>query len=559
MIIIPYFIGLVASVIVFTKPVTCRYLQFFQQEEYDDERFIRWLFKNLSFEKRAVSLCLLALAVFGLLWAVSLEITVLSILFTIIFYIFTLWAGMSNKTVTEKKALAYTSRANRILYITTSCQVASVLILYGACVALVYHYVEPGAIIPLSFGLFLTILIYLLYIPFSMLIANRMLAPYEYSVQRGFLNEAKEKLKEYEPRIIGITGSYGKTSIKHILSHILSSHEPTLATPGSVNTQMGITRIIREKLRPEHRNFIVEMGAYGIGSIQRLCDLTPPNIALVSAVGLAHYERFQSIDTVKQAKSELPQNVPKEGFAILNGDDENVRGMAEMINCPAFFYGEHGQLGELHCRLLESDCVDSGTRCVFEYENTSHEITLALYGKHQALNAAGAFLLAAKLGVPLLTIKAALKSTPAIAHRLVVQKSPEGVTHIDDTYNSNPEGFRNALEVLRSLNGQRKILLTPGMVELGKQHDAEHEKIGKQAAEVCDYVALIAPHRIEAMRQGLINNGFPEENLKTFDSLHQAREWLSDFLQLGDVLLLENDLPDLYESRSAFQWFQATG
>ncbi len=553
------------AVLLTVWPVMRRYLQFFQQEEYDGRRFLKWCAKTLSFEKRTTLLSILML----LFWIFFLFIPKESWWFEpglyhnpaliIICLLLTAALAWSNLLRKSKKPLVMTARAKRIF------GVSMLLVLVG------FYLLTPGILnfwpryqaIPdldqmMIYHLccYFTALIFLLQLsPGLMVLGNIILSPWENRNQKRFLNEALQRLDEYKPTIIGITGSYGKTSVKHILAHILSAHDQTLYTPGSVNTQMGITRIIREKLRRDHRFFIVEMGAYGIGSIQKLCDLTPPDMALVTAVGVAHYERFKTIETVAQAKSELPKALNPNGIAILNGDDKQCRKMADEIEAHAFFYGEKQEIGPLDCWLKQTEIHANGTQCTLVYNDKTYDILLPIHGLHQAHNAAGAFLAAVKLGVPPITAVAALQSVPPIAHRMVVERDSNGVTIIDDAYNSNPVGFKNALNLLRMLEGERKILVTPGMVELGERHEEEHYQIASIAASICDMVCLVAPHRITAMRRGLIESGFSEDNVYEFKTLKEARNWLSHFLRNGDVVLFENDLPDLLELQTAYTLF----
>ena len=294
------------------------------------------------------------------------------------------------------------------------------------------------------------------------------------------------------------------------------------------------------------------MGAYGIGSIRRLCDFTPPKAALVTAVGYAHYERFKSIETVTEAKSELVQALPEDGIAVLNGDDPNCRKMALKTKAHVIFYGRLLNNGALHCRLVSDQLTPDGLQCDIEYMGKNYSFTVPIYGKHQALNATGAFLLAVSLGVPAITAIAALKTVPSINHRLAVQKGADGITMIDDAYNSNPAGFRNALDVLQILPGNRKILVTPGMVELGNRMDEEHALLGEYAATICSDICLIAAGRIRAFKEALLKKGFLEQNLHEFTTLNDAREWMKTELKPGDVVLFENDLPDLYETAKPF-------
>jgi len=194
----------------------------------------------------------------------------------------------------------------------------------------------------------------------------------------------------------------------------------------------------------------------------------------------------------------------------------------------------------------------NGTRMTLAYGGKEYEIELPLYGAHQAVNAAAAFLASVLLGVPPVIAVSALKTVSAIAHRLVVNRGAKSIIFIDDSYNSNPTGFLNALEVLRDIPGDRKILVTPGMVELGAKSEEEHARVAPLAAQVCGLICLIRPQRIPTLRAALLRCNFSEENLFEFDSLRAARAWLENHLRKGDVVLFENDLPDLYESPSAF-------
>ncbi len=546
-------------------PVTLRYLQYFQQEEYDNTRFLTWWLQTRSFEKRTVLLSLLTmLLVWFFFQPTQLQFIAHPLVWAglLTFIALAAWSNLLHKS---KKPLVMTARAKRIFITALIKQGLEFIIVHYLVILLLDYALYNQFITPtqnpaiytylliLSF-LFLLAL-YIFITPLSVLVANQLLRPIENRTQQRYLHEAKEILRKHKPQIIGITGSYGKTSVKHILAHMLDFYTPTLATPGSVNTPMGITRIIRERLKQDHEFFIVEMGAYGMGSIQRICDLTPPNAAIVTAVGLAHLERFRSIEAVRLAKSELPKAVPQDGLVILNGDDPYCRAMLNDIQAPVYLYGENIEQEPVHCRIHKTELKEEGTSIEFTYDEKDYKATIPLYGIHQAQNAVAAFLAAVKLGVPVVTALSAMKSIPPIPHRLVVERDPNGITWIDDAYNSNPVGFQNALEVLRVLPGKRKILVTPGMVELGDKNAEEHEKIGAKAAGICDLVCHVAPHRTPSFRQGLLKKQFLSENLYTFPSLLDTREWLNQQVRSGDVILFENDLPDVLETQSAFRLF----
>ena len=251
-------------------------------------------------------------------------------------------------------------------------------------------------------------------LPFLLVLANFLLTPIESRIQRRFWREAHDKLTRLKPTVIGITGSYGKTSVKHILGHILETAGQTLITPGSVNTPMGISRIIREKLGPHHRMFVAEMGAYGPGSIKRLCDLAPPDLAVITAVGKAHYERFKTLDAVARTKFELAEaTVAKGGKVIVAGDVlafADARSFAERHPEAMIVAGE-GPNAALVIRAIAQN--RQGTEASITWQGQDYTLQAPLFGTHHGRNMALAFAAACTLGLSPDDVCMALKSTPA--------------------------------------------------------------------------------------------------------------------------------------------------
>ena len=303
-----------------------------------------------------------------------------------------------------------------------------------------------------------------------------------------------------------ITGSYGKTSVKHIIGHVLETAAPTLITPGSVNTAMGIARVIRERLQPQHRYFVVEMGAYGIGSIRRLCALTPPHLGIITAIGKAHYERFKTLTRCRAPSTSWPRR-----RATMAGRSSSPSDTLNFV-WPRQFVERHRDLvitvGEDAAADLVIDSVrqeQDGVVAAIRWRGERYELRAPLYGLHHGRNIALAFAAACSLGLSPEDIVASLRSAPQIAHRLEVKRQANGTIVIDDAYNSNPVGFASALElldVLRQPDG-RRIVVTPGMVELGAEHEAEHARIGKLAAEHADVLVAVAPHRVAPLASGI--------------------------------------------------------
>ena len=430
----------------------------------------------------------------------------------------------------SKKKLVLTARAVRILF-----------------PALLVWLVFVLPFIALSNPFFLIIPVQVL--PLLLVLSNLLNQPYEKAVQKKFYDEAVAKLSDVKPTIIGITGSYGKTSVKHILGHILKSAAPTLITPGSVNTVMGITRIIREQMEPNTKFFVVEMGAYGPGSIARLCALTPPDAAIIIAIGQAHYERFKTLETVAAAKFELAQDT------LSRGGHVTVHEQTLQFESSRAIYAAHKDHFTVCGEAAGNDLVmqsvtqtKDGLTVSITWKGQAYTLKAPLYGVQHGGNIALAFACAAELGIDPRDIATALERCPQITHRLEVKPYPEGGLLIDDAFNSNPKGFAAGLELLPVLRreGGRTILITPGMVELGDAHDAEHTKIGQLAAKTCDVVLAVAAERIPTFISAYRAHA-PQGQLLSFATFKDAEAWLTANRKAGDVVLIENDLPDLYE------------
>ncbi len=540
---------LLLALVVFIYQRGLTYLMFFQQEEYDRRRFMVWL-KQTKARDRTTSLIAIVAGVvgFGATYGQAWTAPVASLILLI-----GMIEGIRRSILPRrhaKKALVMTKRARRILavYMAFSITLCAAL----GLVASQWQTVQSGAVLLII----LMVLILAQSAPYLLSAANSALSPLESRVKKRFLTEAKDKLARLDPYVIGITGSYGKTSTKSILAHILSGAAPTLATPGSVNTEMGITRIIREQLTPDHRYFIVEMGAYGPGSIARLCRLTPPSTGIITAIGWAHYERFKSEQTVFDAKFELADAVTAAGGTlVINQDAISQDMLSTRTGRTGETYLTIGRGEQASLRLLDvTQTVDGLTLKVKSNDLGITELRAPLYGTHQAMNILAATALGMQLGLSIDAIRAALASVPQARHRLEVTERG-GITIIDDAYNANPSGFASGLElldVLRKPTEGRRILISPGMVELGARHDEEHARIGEIAARHVDIALIVTPDRIETFVEAFLAHKPDSAILMRFDRQADAENWIKANARSGDAILYENNLPDLYEAHPVF-------
>lgn len=503
------------------------YLHIFQQDDYDSARFIKWVIDRRMIDRK-VSICLIALAL------PALALPDFSMFFEMVGALVIACIGWMepDPRLTGKKKLALTARASRIAW--TAFGITSALALLAAALGL--HIILWVVIVQL--------------IPFILAFSNWTLAPYEQKIQQAFFDEAHRKLLDLKAFTIGITGSFGKTSTKHILGHVLSQFAPTLVTPGSINTPMGITRVIRETLAPHHKYFICEMGAYGEGSIKHLCDLAPPDAAVLVTIGHAHYERFKSLETVAKAKCELPEAaIAKGGWAIIGSNAMGFEYTTNFINENRSRVSLIGSRDDDDIRITDVGQNEDGIFAKIIWNGAPHTLASPLFGQHHATNMVLAFATACRMGLDPVLVTAALKTTPQIRHRLEVIHQPSGAIIIDDAYNSNPQGFKSALEVLTLLGkGRRRILISPGMIEMGEAHAIEHQKIGALAAVNADIFLPVAPARIGSMIKSFKANA-PHKEVVPCNTFADAQKWLGDNMRHDDIVLLENDLPDLYERK----------
>jgi UDP-N-acetylmuramoyl-tripeptide--D-alanyl-D-alanine ligase len=447
-----------------------------------------------------------------------------------------------------KKPLVYTGRALRIFG--TSLAISLLIMACGVWLALGGFPMDAAS--PLSQRAALLLLGASLVViqasPLTTALANFLLVPVQGAINRTYLRRAQGRLREVKPLVVGITGSYGKTSTKYMLEHLLAAHRRVLKTPLSYNTLMGLCRVLNDNLQAGCEVFIAEMGAYRRGDIKELCDFVHPTIGILTAIGPQHLERFKTIDNVQATKYELIEALPPSGVGIFNNDDPRCRALADRTTHVAVMrYGLDRQKQALD---LWAENISMGPEglsfTLVAKDGRRFEARTVLLGRHNVLNILGASCAALAIGLPLADVARAIGDLPAVPHRLQLMDNGSGVTVIDDSYNSNPIGAMEALEVLGGFTGGKRILVTPGMVELGSLEAQLNEDLGAKAAEVCDYVILVGVERTKPLVAGLRRHNFPPEKIRVVRDLKGATIVLPTIVGVGDTVLFENDLPDLY-------------
>ena len=361
-----------------------------------------------------------------------------------------------------------------------------------------------------------------------------ILLPIENALAGKYVKEANKTLSRVNPIRVAVTGSYGKTTIKGYVHHLTASTKSVIASLASFNNSAGLSRAVNENLSSATEVFIAEMGAYGPGEIRALCEWVKPSISILASIGPVHLERFGTLDATVKSKAEIFEN---SDIAIINIDAYGLESVATALD-------EAGST-VIRCSAFDK----SADVCVVAMANgldilLNGELLLsALQFDGAPTNIACSVAAARALGVELSTITNLLPTLPVAEHRKQIDVSPSGVTVIDDTYNSNPAGANAALETLRSLDAPRKVLVTPGMVELGKVQGIENRKFGERAAQIVDDFLVVGRTNRAALEMGARTGN---TRILHMETRSEAVRWVRNTLVAGDAVLYENDLPDHY-------------
>jgi UDP-N-acetylmuramoyl-tripeptide--D-alanyl-D-alanine ligase len=382
-------------------------------------------------------------------------------------------------------------------------------------------------------------------IPFIILAAGFVMRPIENSIQLGFIRKAQKKLASMpELVVIGITGSYGKTSTKFALAAILQERFSVCFTPGSFNTPMGICTVINNNLHPTHQILILEMGARYEGNIRELCEIAKPNIAILTNIGKAHLETFGSQEMIAKTKGELIDALDPGDTAIVNADDERVMKIVHDKN-----YITRISAGIKNGNYRAKNIRYDAKGCSFTVVGPLGEevdVNTRLLGKHNVQNILLGFAVGSHLGMRMKTMAMAVTRMEPVEHRLELKTGGTYVV-IDDAFNSNPVGAANAIEVLAAFEGGRRVVVTPGMIELGDEEEMLNREFGNViGSSGIEQVILVGHKRTRPIYDGIIERGYPVEQVLVVNNLFEANNWLKGWLQAGDTVLYENDLPDTY-------------
>lgn len=507
-----------------------RDLMMLQQNSYRYGRFRTWMSQSgeSTTMPRLVAIMIILL---GLSTFASAMLTV------ILTAVYGVWVSLDLWRRKYKKPLVFTSRATRIF-------ILSLLLAFAVSAAgfvAGYNGMRAAA---RSAAVWLTGCCAVSYV--FVIAANWLLTPVQRLIDRGYRRDAERILASMPGlKVIGITGSYGKTSTKHFLHAILSEQYSTVMTPGNYNTTLGVILTVRNHLKPYTEVFIVEMGAKQKGDIEDICNLVHPSTGIITAVGPQHLESFGTLENVRDTKFELADAIPASGLVVLNNDFP-MTASREVNNCRALRYAIDNQdPADYHV----TDILYSPSGTTFTIRSAGEEIITLhtqLLGSANISDLTAAVIVALDMGLSHEQIRYAVERITPVEHRLSIKRTASGVTLLDDAYNSNPVGSAMALDVLSQMRGGRRIVITPGMIELGADQERLNREFGRKIASSVDIAVVVGHYNRESIVGG-INEGQGKPEVKIVDTFAEGQQYLNTIMRPGDTILYENDLPDTFK------------
>lgn len=512
-----------------------RDLQMFQQNSYRISRYWKWI--NMSGDINAAWRLVDVACMFLLVAPLLLDLRMAAFIVALV-CLARIFLILRSKS---KKPLVLTPRVWR-LYTVSSTLAIGGGVAVGICTWDQVYGTYTGMAITMGYALAVAVLSWAV-----VMIAAVILQPVERLIQLRYINDAKRILRSMPGlRVIGITGSYGKTSTKHYLTRILSEKYDVLMTPGSFNTPMGVVRTIREHLQPYNEIFVCEMGAKQPGDIKEICDIVNPQMGIITAVGPMHLESFKTLENVCSTKFELADALPADGFLAVNNDFDSCASRRVGNVCTA----RYGITNPKGCAYTATDIryTPEGTKFVVKGpDGLEFPLETRLLGECNVSDILGAVVIALHLDVPVKAIQYGVRSIEQVEHRLSIKRTPGGVTILDDAFNSNPAGSKMAVDVLSHFNDGKRIIVTPGMIELGSQQDELNREFGRHIAGRADIAVIVGKYNRNSIASGIKETGIGETKVHEADTFNDAQALLAGLLAPGDTVLYENDLPDTFK------------
>ena len=518
--------------LIYINIISTKSLHMLQQNRYNrGYKYVKWLLKNLK--ENFVNYNLL-FVLFILFYFSENLLTYINYI-AILLFIFLIFVFISNKKKeTTKIPLKYTARIKRLIATNTLLHILLIIIT-------LLNYSDNN--LPLYYFI-LGLIGYLN--PLVIILINFLNRPVEKMVANHFRNQAINKLNSMtNMEVIGITGSYGKTSSKNILNDILNIKYNSFKTPANYNTPFGLMITINNHLDKYNDYFIAEMGACKKGEIKELCDLVHPKYGIITSIGLAHLETFGSEETIQKTKFELIESLPSDGIGILNADDPKQKSYHINNDCKILWIGVENKKVDAYAKDIELSHKGTKFKVVFKGNDKEYDFQTKLLGINNVYNILAGILLGHELGISIADLQKAVKGVEPVEHRLQMKKYFD-INLIDDAYNANPKGCAMAIDVLAKMPG-KKIIITSGMIELADKEYFENKKIGELIAKnKIDEVILVGKNQTKAIQDGLEEEKYNNKKIHITNDIMEAFEILKKLDEGNTYCLLQSDLPDIY-------------
>lgn len=500
----------------------------------ENNRYLKWVLKN----KKETLVNFNYLAFIAILAGYLFKFKYMNILLMLSLPLLYLSLKRYNKWVRlkdqAKRPLVITKRVKRLIF-------TYFLVYLIPFIIAIFH-------TKLSIPMLLVVLLMASFNYITLLIVMLINMPVEKAVFYYYLLKAKNKLKSMTNlKVIGVTGSYGKTSLKNIIKDVLATSYNCFATPKSINTLNGSMIQINNNLTKYEDVFISEMGAYVRGEIKKLCRIVKPKYGAITTIGLAHLETFGSQENIQKAKFELIEALSSDGLAVLNMDDEKQRTYNLRNKVRVKWVSIENKEADVYASNIKYSKDGISFKVKFKASNETVDFETKLLGSHNIYNILEALAFAEEFDVPFNKMQQAVKKLRPTEHRLEIKEFKD-FTQIDDAFNSNPVGAKNALKVLSFMDGY-KVVVTPGMIELGEKEDELNKEFGKEIAGTADLVILVGEKKTKVIKEGLLESGFSEDNIIVINNVRDSFTILSELkkeLNKNIIALYENDLPDSY-------------
>ncbi len=501
-----------------------------QQNRYnEDNRYLKWINKNkktVFLRKILFSLIIFLISFINL--NLFLIICILFNIYLIIDFIYYL------KHEQVKKPLVNTSRIKRLWFTLTLIYLVYFVVIYLNFNSNIINY----------YVLILYLMIYFNY--FVVFLANIINIPVEKYVYLSFKMKANKKLKSLSNmEVIGITGSYGKTSTKNFLYDILNEKYIVFKTPLNYNTSYGLIRTINQYIDKYNDYFIAEMGTLKKKDIKTEAGIVKPKYGILTTIGTAHLDSFKTIENIAKEKFDLIESLPSDGIAILNKDDKMQVNYKIKNNCKVYWYGiENKDADIVACDIKYSA---KGMEFNVIIDNKKYPFKTKILGNANIYNILACITLAKQLNVSVEQMQKGVSKISPVEHRLQL-KQYGNINYIDDAYNSNPIGSKMALDVLNLMPG-KKIIITPGMIELASKQYEYNFNFGTYIADVADLTILVGEKQTKPIKDGLLSKKYNEDKLKVVNDVKEAIKIAQTYFNEEVYILLENDLPDIFNER----------